>query len=225
MGTTQGPCVGGSEPEAGLQRVFILKPGLAGTGRARRALTAVVIQSVDARLSAPACHVHRLSAHPAARPGADTRAPRDRTRGAGPRAQLCSWQEPEGRSRGLDGAGPRGGAAALLGAGARAQDCVPGAQGSLRRGAWPARQGLGLRRNLESAPQAEKVWGSQGPSSRGSGQTLYLEHLKRRVLQDLFCPPSRPPHPVPKLQRTKGRALCRGSPRGSDISGTLTIDP
>lgn len=96
LGTTQGPCVGGSEPEAGLQRVFILKPGLAGTGRARRALTAVVIQSVDARLSAPACPVHRLSAHPAAK--------------AGRRDQGSEGQDPRGGASGpaLFLAGPRG---------------------------------------------------------------------------------------------------------------------
>ena len=124
-----------------------------------------------------------------------------------------------------------GGAEAQSG---RGRSSVPG--GAPSSGMCSRRSGLpqaravasppraGPAQNLESAPQAEKVWSSQGPSSRGSGQTLCLGHLKGQVLQHLFCPPSSPPHPPPNLQRTKGRAVCRESPRSSDISGTLPTD-
>lgn len=129
LGTTQGPCVGGSEPEGGLQRVFILKLGPGGLSRLWSS-SPWVPGSQPWPCSASACPVHRLSAHPAARPGAKTRAPRGG-------ASAVLWAEPRPRA---------GGGAALFRAGPRAQECVPGVQGSLRRGPWPAHQGQALRR-------------------------------------------------------------------------------
>lgn len=130
-GTTQGPCVGGSEPEAGLQQVFILKPGLAGTRRARRASRLWSFSPwMPGSQPRPACP--QTERPPAAKAGHETRAPRDRTRGAGPRAQLCSWRGPEGRSRGLGGAGQ--------GRSRELRNVFPALRAP-SEGAWPAKAG------------------------------------------------------------------------------------